>query len=301
MVGLVDFSRADERSAILRRYGYAAANEWQRVLNHFALGEGFALLVLIVPDRDGAKLCRGELERFLADHGKLPACREAATPGELVQIFGSLLNQEAAGPDLGAIWVAAVVPHSAPDFADWEAAWRRSLEGLNQRRNPLRQHLHCPLVIVGAPWVVPLFREVAPDLWSVRSQVVRIEPDQDLERRSDQPRHLSTATDGHPIDAPDPALALREADRLRGVPQRENDLAKMLVRAGVGLLSRNQPQAAEKVLREAADLQAIAGDTAVSRGITTDMLGRAIRDQGRAGEAEEMFRRALALKDEGAG
>jgi cytochrome c-type biogenesis protein CcmH/NrfG len=29
------------------------------------------------------------------------------------------------------------------------------------------------------------------------------------------------------------------------------------------------------------------------------MLGRAIRDQGRAAEAEETFRRALALKEEG--
>jgi len=56
----------DESSALARRYGQTAAGEWQRVLNHFALGEGFALIILVVPDRDGAQLCRNELERLLA-------------------------------------------------------------------------------------------------------------------------------------------------------------------------------------------------------------------------------------------
>ena len=41
------------------------------------------------------------------------------------------------------------------------------------------------------------------------------------------------------------------------------------------------------------------GATATERGIIMDMLGRAIRDQGRAAEAEATFRRALALKEEG--
>jgi hypothetical protein len=41
-----------ESSPLVRRYGQTAASEWQRVLNHFALGEGFALLILVVPDRE---------------------------------------------------------------------------------------------------------------------------------------------------------------------------------------------------------------------------------------------------------
>ena len=64
---------------------------------------------------------------------------------------------------------------SVPDFPAWERACCAMLEGLNQQRNPLRQTFHVPIVIVVPPWVVPLFRECAPDLWSVRSQVVRIE------------------------------------------------------------------------------------------------------------------------------
>ena len=72
----------------------------------------------------------------------------------------------------------------------------------------------------------------------------------------------------------------------------------MLTRAGSGLLGRGDPQGAESVLKDAADLLAGTGD-AVARGITMDYLGRAIRDQGRAAEAEETFRRALALAEEG--
>src|ERR1700740_222806 len=105
----------DESSALARRYGQTAAGEWQRVLNHFALGEGFALIILVVPDRDGAQLCRNELERLLAAQGSLLLRQEPAPPGELVQLSSSLIDAE---PTLraAAIWVAAVVPQSAPDF-----------------------------------------------------------------------------------------------------------------------------------------------------------------------------------------
>jgi tetratricopeptide (TPR) repeat protein len=314
----------DESSTLAQRYGQTAAGEWQRVLNHFTLGEGFALIILVVPDRDGAQLCRNELERLLAAQGSLLIRQEPATPGELIQLSSSLLDKELT-PRAGAIWIAAVLPQSAPDFHDWEDAWRRTLEGLNQQRNPLRRRFEYPLIIVTAPWVVPLFRDVAPDLWSVRSQVVRIEPDREFtRRRSDEIRQVSPPVESPPpTDTPDPELALREAERLRGIPGRERQRAEMLMRAGRGLYSQEDLQGAEAVLREAADLLAIAADiaanelsrrtrardraaaertlreTLVSRGETVHELGRALRDQGRAAEAEESFRQALALEEEG--
>ena len=151
------------------RYGHAAAAEWQRLLSHFTLAEGFALLVLVVPDPDGAKLCRAELGRVLAVRGQYLVKIEPRTPAELRQMAAELLEQPA-DRAVGAVWLAAVTPVSDRDFSEWEVAWRSALEGLNQRRNPLRRHFDCPFVIVMAPWVVPLFRDVAPDLWSVRSR-----------------------------------------------------------------------------------------------------------------------------------
>jgi tetratricopeptide (TPR) repeat protein len=53
------------------------------------------------------------------------------------------------------------------------------------------------------------------------------------------------------------------------------------------------------MFRRALALHEEGGDTARSRGITADNLGRAILDEGRAAEAEAMFLRALALKEEG--
>jgi tetratricopeptide (TPR) repeat protein len=269
------------------------------VLSHFALSEGFALIVLIVPDRDGAQLCRDELERLLTDQGNVLAPQEPATPEELVELSKTLLDLPS-GSEIGAVWIAAVVPHSATDFITWEAAWRRALEGFNQQRNPLRRHFVCPLIIVAAPWIVPLFREAAPDLWSVRSQVVWIEPDREPTRphRGGTERGSARSERPTPVEAPDPALALQEAERLRGRPGRERERAAMLTRAGVGLLGRGTPRGAEEVLREAADLLAASEDV-IARGVTVHELGRAILDQGRAAEAEATFRRALALAEEG--
>ncbi|MGE4047389.1 MAG: hypothetical protein AB7F35_21180, partial [Acetobacteraceae bacterium] len=52
------------------RYGAAAEAEWRLVTSHFELNEGFALLVLIVPDRDGAAICRQALADHLAGSGR---------------------------------------------------------------------------------------------------------------------------------------------------------------------------------------------------------------------------------------
>ena len=234
--------RSDDRDAITRRYGHAAAAEWQRLLSHFGLAEGFALLVLVVPDPDGAKLCRTELGRVLATRDQHLVRLEPRTPWELRQMAEELLEQPA-DRTIGAVWLAAVTPVSARDSPEWEVAWQSALEGLNQRRNPMRRHLDCPFVVVMAPWVVPLFRDVAPDLWSVRSQVIRIEPDATRARSSSDARRDLPASRNRLVrsTAPDPALALREVERLRGVPGRERALANMLERAGNGLLEQGEP------------------------------------------------------------
>ena len=340
MASHVAADRVEEGSAIARRYGRAAANEWQRLLAHFDLGDGFALIVLVVPDRDGAALCHRELERLLAAQKQRLQSYEPANHADLVRV-AAVLPGEIPAPDIGAVWIEAAVVRSAPDFATWERAWRAALEALNQQRNPLRQTFHIPIVIVVPPWVVPLFRECAPDLWSIRSQVVRIEPAPALGRERSELQREPDLRRGAPVptDTPDPELALREAERLRGLPDRIRDRALLLARAGRGYYGQGRLIEAEAALREAADLFAVlkepveqadtldrlgrailnqgraeeaeeafrraltlvgeGGDTAVSRGITMHELGRAILDQGRAAEAEKTFRRALALKEEG--
>ena len=288
-------------TAIEQRYGTNAAQEWERVIHHFDLAEGFSLIVLIVPDRDGAELCAAELERYLAGRGKLLRRLQPDDPAALRRIALPLLRTPAE-PDVGAVWVSAVVSHAAPDYEDWMGAWRWALATLNQQRNPLRRHFACPLVLVGARWLVPVFREIAPDLWSVRTQVVQIEPAREL---SEAEERVITADpdrdrnfDRSRPNSADLDLALEAVARLRGVPGQEESLALVLMRAGLALSAQADFPEAEHSFRQAAELWLQIGAPALA-GSTYNALAGAVRSQGRVAEGEALFRQALALKEEG--
>ncbi|MGE4048266.1 MAG: tetratricopeptide repeat protein, partial [Acetobacteraceae bacterium] len=260
--------------------------------------EGFALLVLIVPDRDGAAICRQALADHLAGSGRTVQDLSPGSPVVLRNLAETLLHGEL-DPGAGAVWVAAAVPASAPDHPAWETAWRWGLATLNQNRNAIVGRYACTLVIVGTPWLVPLFREAAPDLWSLRSMVVHIEPGRDHMQREDRGRDLEplprTLYDG-PV--PDLELTQQAVERLRGLAGKEAELAETLNRLAYACLAQGKPALAEA---SALDALAYAERFCGPRetGISLDMLGRAIRDQGRAAEAEDIFRRAIALKQEG--
>src|SRR4051794_36213106 len=262
--------------AISRRYGATAAGEWQRLLHHLDYAEDFELLVLVVPDADGARLCRSELERMLAQDGKQLLELKAVTPEEFRSQAAGLLEQPIPA-SIGACWLAGVAPQSTADFPQWRIAWRRALEGLNQQRNPLRRHLHCPLVAAAAPWVIPIFRDVAPDLWSVRSQVVHIEPEpgrmrDGVERSSKAPLDRRTPNES---SVPDPELAHREVERLRGIGGRERELGIMLTREGRGLLGRGDVAEAEAAFREGAAVLTAFGEK-VGAAAALTWLGRVL-------------------------
>jgi hypothetical protein len=95
--------RLDEGGPIARRYGIGAAKEWQRVRAHFALGEGFALLVLIVPDADGARLCRAEVEAILSPEGLRLWTLPITVPEDLPRET-SRLPTGAPERDIGGVW-----------------------------------------------------------------------------------------------------------------------------------------------------------------------------------------------------
>ncbi|MEA2755014.1 MAG: hypothetical protein QOJ54_1303 [Aliidongia sp.] len=286
----------DAATAIDRRYGTTAAAEWELVLRHIDFATGFSLIVLIVPDRDGAELCARELEQHLAAKGKPMRRLQPVDPEELRRIALPLLDSPA-GPDIGAAWVSAVVSHTAPDYEDWVAAWRYALATLNQQRNPLRRHFACPVIFVGARWLVPVFREIAPDLWSVRTQVVQIEPGPLVDATPPDPDRRRVF-DRAPENSPDLELALDGIARLRGVSGQEDNLALLLERAGMALFIRGDFPAAEEKLREATNLR-LQGHDPVRTGNTVYNLAVAVRAQTRAVEAEAAFRQALALKEKG--
>ena len=252
---MADSDLAAQHSPIVRRYGKAGEVSWSHVLNHFALNEGFALIVLVVPDQDASDICRRELSRWLGERGRGVLDLSPADPEALRAVASTLLAQPGT-PDLGCVWIGAATAESDADHFVWRDAWRWGLGTLNQHRNSLREHFDCTVAIAGPPWLLPLFREVAPDLWSVRSIVAWLETDIDVgtpafppeAERWDDPLRL---IGGRPVG--DLNLALREVDRLRGVPGKEGLLAEMLLRAGQAYAASAMYAQAEAAFREGYD------------------------------------------------
>ncbi len=226
------------------RYNLSASPDWQALLTHFELGRGFAFIVLLVPNQDGAEVCREALSQYLSGRGQQLREISVASPADLRNIADPLLDLHASA-DTGAIWVARAVPEAVPEFPVWQDAWREGVARLNQFRNPLRRQFEIPLIFVGAPWLQEVLRESAPDLWSVRTLVTWVEPQAIV---SERPGFSLDSTG--PTRGPDPELALAEANRLRGKRGAEGTLARLLGRAGLGFAARYQWAEAVKALSE---------------------------------------------------
>lgn len=179
-------------SELARRYALENSAEWQRLLTHFEWRQAFAFIVILVPDEHGAEICRLSLEQFLARSNQTLLTFRYAQPDELKKLTDQLMGLEPP-PDTGAIWVEAAIPEAVEGYESWREAWRVAVAVLNRFRNPLMRRFNVPLLFVGAPWLQVMLREIAPDLWSVATLVVRVEPEVTVEREPepfDPPRPI---------------------------------------------------------------------------------------------------------------
>ncbi len=257
--------------------------EWQLLLTHIEISEGFSFVVLLVPDADWANACRLALSHSLDALNKSLLTVDFSGPEDFkVQLPGRLLNLNISDRT-GAVWLEKTVSDGSPYFTDWQEAWRGMVARLNQVRNPLRRHFQVPLVFVGASWIQPLIRETAPDLWSVRTLVTRIRPPGEaVQLRSEIEGSTEQQLEGLAID---PDLALRTAARLRNQSGNELALAELLYRAGHGLLARSQWKEAEAATSESLDLQRSFNAPDQSLAGTLLQLGNSLEWQSRFAEA----------------
>jgi tetratricopeptide (TPR) repeat protein len=252
------------------RYNLATSPDWQALLTHFELGEGFAFIVLLVPDQQGADVCRDELKGFLAQRGETLLEVPAGTPDALREIAGTLLDL-AAGESAGAVFVSRAVPEAAEDYREWRDAWREGAARLNQFRNPLRRQFTVPLIFAGAPWLQEVLREAAPDLWSVRTLVAWVEP---AWERVSVPQSPDIGRTGR---GPDPELAMSEAERLRGKPGSEAALARLLYRAGLGFNAQGEWMKAVRAFTESLEVRRQIGAPAPDIAVSSLQLARVLR------------------------
>lgn len=278
-------------STIADRYNLAESAEWRKLLDHFELtAGGFAFIVLLVPDIDGAELCRNELEQYLAGKGKTVLRIPLEQPDDLKLLAGKLLEMKL--PETTeAVWVSATSYHRLSEEEHWKAAWREGVAQLNQYRNPLRERLSATLIFTGAPWLQEVIREMAPDLWSVRTLVVNIQS----QSATGDYANLQQKDLWQLRSTLDPDLALREAEKLRNHPGEELALAGLLQRAGEGLMERRQWREAADNLKQALDLETRFNGEPESKARTLNHLGAASFDLGKLGEAIGYFEQALGI------
>lgn len=275
-------------SSLASRYNLGESVEWRVLLRHFDLAaDGFNFIVLLVPDADGAAICRQALADYLAQSGKTILDIPLETPDDLKPLAGKLLDLKL--PEgTGAVWVAASAHQSMSEEEKWKAAWREGVARLNQFRNPLRRSLNATLIFAGAPWLQVELRQMAPDLWSVRTLVVNILP---LPVTDPGFQQLEPGDHGVSLD---PEFAWREAEKLRGQPGKQLALAKMLYRAGDGFNKSSKFQQAVIALQESLEIfrqSRLRQEEAAA----LHLLGIAKLHLGDLGGAAESFESALAI------
>ena len=217
--------------------------DWLKLLRHFELGEGFALLVLLAGDSSLARLCRTELDLWLLTRQRprlfaLPI----ENPEDLENVPEALL---ALAPPGGPIWIDG---GGAREL--YEQAWTHCAMKLNRIRNTIMEQFSTPLILVGPPWTREIFRDNAPDFWSIRTLVSEIT----MPCTSSSMPHLERTEDEEPAAGLDPDFTLEQAARLRSRPGQERQLSRLLLRAGQALMARGRYQEADAVLREALEL-----------------------------------------------
>ncbi len=282
---------------LARRYDLPNQPEWQKLLNHFDLTEGFSLVVLLVLDTDGAALCRRELEKRLRREGKKLFALELPAPADLRELPGKLLAT-ISPPETACLWVAAVEPAYSKTYTEWREAWQFALAKLNAYRNPIRQQFRLALTFVGAPWLQEVLREIAPDLWSVRTLVVRIEPAPRAEGTGGMVPEAVWSGRAEELGGGDPSFALEEAEKLRGVPGKELALARLLHRAGEGFAARNQWREADEAFTQALELKQRAGAAKASLLRTLSRLPWTCQVLGQARRSVSLAEQALKIARE---
>ena len=288
---------ATGRTATVRA-ALAANSEWQAFLRHFDFSGGFAFLPLFLESAENADLCREALENYLRGQNRGNIRFIAPNTPQQVMELPFALHKPIIPDTVEALWVESVVPQgsvSSEEWEEWRRAWRLCFASLNQIRNQMQRSIPCALVFAVAPWLQEIIRDIAPDLWSIRSTVSHISLRASLGGFKGTSEQSERVPFSDPSLAPDPEFAEKEARKLRGKPSQELALARLLQRAGEGYLAFGNPKEAIRVLEEAQGLQQRAGASLGTRSTTETYLGRAYQKNAEWAKAEACFRTALEL------
>ena len=286
-----DFTTA----SIAHLYPWGEIEGWRLLLQHFDLVEGFSLIVVFAPDDWGVALVRTQLGKslnYLAALHRVPFEPAQGTDS----LAESLLKLPELPADVKVLWIDAD-PAPPDQYEPREQAWRQALAKLNRYRNTLQARLSCTVALAMPSRFQRMFREAAPDLWSIRAGVFRIEPIGGSQAAIAQlPAEERRVFEG---DSGDPAETLAEVNKLRGKPGREILLCRLLQRAGNQARQRLDWKIAQGCLEEAYSLhdKVSSGDPELHWEIARD-LANVFHDQAKFDRAEHYLRRGLQIAEQ---
>ncbi|HSV65151.1 MAG TPA: tetratricopeptide repeat protein [Mycobacteriales bacterium] len=163
---------------------------WEQLRGRLDLHEGFWLgFVFGVTPRSVRELA-DRSGNYLRMTAHSVAVHNLTEPADLTAAPGWLLGLGAqVRLGLGLVWVTDLTGRSDEE---WREVWRSLLLRLNERREAVRTTIPAGLVLTGPAWLLPLTRDLAPDLWSYRSTVYLAS-------------YLAAHRAGPPAAAPDPS------------------------------------------------------------------------------------------------
>ena len=228
------------------KLGKKSEAAWTELKRHLEWAEGFWVVFLFSPSVISADVLRRRVEEILAkkNTGQDTAILKThapSTPDELRDLLGTLLSEPVADIPSSPVWIQALQTDPSQrqdDLKPWQKAWESFLLRANERREVLRERFSNGLVLVAPEGLKTLFREAAPDLWSIRTMVIEL--DRPVFAPSGVRAQYLTSEQLPKQTETDPKMALKEADRLEQQrPDAHLALAQAYTRAAEGFLASN--------------------------------------------------------------
>ncbi len=270
-------------------------DEWQKLINHFEISEhDFAYFPVLVPDESWSKVCQSVLDVYLAKHQKKLHILEF-TAAEDFTLLPTRIFSEIFAENTEAVWISTPIPFNTEQLSIWKEAWRIAISRLNQYRNSLTKNYKYTFLFVGGAWTQDITFTFAPDLWSIHTSIIRIEPPAE---KVEVEKHIIEQiplekTAGTEID---PDFALRQAGRLRGKKGAEIARADLLLRAANGFDTYGRLPEAQKAIKEAGRIyrqfksEEKFADALNMEGIILSKLGRLSNSIERFNEAAAIYK-----------
>jgi tetratricopeptide (TPR) repeat protein len=263
----------------------AAEDEWARLRSQLELAEGFWCAFVFSPSPRQVDVIRERAERLIGSRVQRVLVVQPRTPAELASgVVPRLLGPEA--DDSALVWVQAVRVDVPGAGRPWEAAWEHLLLRLNERRDAIRRHVPGGLTLALHTSMKPLVRDAAPDLWSVRSLVIEIQPETG---RAFPDRGLTDRRSAPPGGA----VGLVGSGQITSRTARANESRRLLDKSEASLRAGNV-ESSMVLARQAIALLQEEGDRQGVAAALAQLSAAEEADDDRAA-AEEHAERALAL------